>query len=153
MEFKVTNKLSTFYKEQVRLLWNREYPYVIKQKSIEDFNQYLGSLKNKNHLLVIENSRVLGWCCDFIREGECWFAMILDTEIQGKGIGRNLIQKLKKRHNKLNGWVVIGENYLKENNQTYKSPIGFYKKLGFTVFEKEKLNSSILNAVKIQLKS
>ncbi|MFT7900822.1 GNAT family N-acetyltransferase [Tenacibaculum ascidiaceicola] len=153
MEFKEVSKLSPLYKEQVRLLWNREYPHVIEQKSIEDFNQYLESLKNKNHLLVIENNRVLGWCCDFIREDECWFAMILDKEIQGKRIGRRLIEKLKKRHKKLNGWVVIGESYLKENKETYKSPIGFYKKLGFTVFEKEKLDSSILNAVKIQLKS
>ena len=153
MEFKEVNKLSPLFKEQVRLLWNREYPYVIAQKSNKDFNEYLESLKNKNHLLVLEKNRVLGWCCDFIREGECWFAMILDTEIQGKGIGKRLIEKLKKRHNKLNGWVVIEESYVKENEQPYKPPIGFYKKLGFTVFEKEKLDSSILNAVKIQLKS
>ena len=153
MEFKETNQLDSFYKEQVRLLWNQEYPFIICQKSTEDFEKYLSSLKDKNHILILKENKLLGWYCDFRREGERWFAMILDKKIQGIGIGKKIIEKVKRKHKELNGWVIVEENYLKENNEVYKSPFGFYKKLGFVIFEDKKLDSSILKAVKIQLKS
>ncbi|WGH74169.1 GNAT family N-acetyltransferase [Tenacibaculum tangerinum] len=153
MKFKETKQLNSSYKEQIRLLWNREYPSIIRHKKAKDFEEYLSKLKDKNHLLILEEENVLGWYCDFIRQEERWFVMILGTKIQGKGIGKKIIESIKNRYKELNGWVVVDESYLKDNNEIYKSPIDFYKKQGFTIFENEKLDSSIINVVKIQLKS
>ncbi|WP_299135915.1 GNAT family N-acetyltransferase [uncultured Tenacibaculum sp.] len=153
MIYKETHALSEFEKEAVRLLWNNEYPKIIQQKSKAEFDEYLSQLKNKKHILILKENEVLGWYCDFIRNNELWFAMIIDAKMQGFGEGRKLIQKAKKRNKELNGWVVIENSYLKQNKKEYKSPIEFYKKLGFKIFLNKKLESNEMNAIKIQWKS
>lgn len=153
MIYKETDVLSESEKEAIRILWNNEYPQVIQHKNKEHFEEYLSQLKNTKHTLVIKNNEVLGWYCDFIRKNELWFAMIIDAKLQCLGEGRKLIQRAKSRNKELNGWVVIESNYLKQNKEEYKSPIKFYKKLGFTLFFNEKLESNKMNAIKIQWKS
>ncbi len=142
--------LNTTQKKALRILWNNEYPEIIKHDTLKDFEGYINSLKNVNHTIVTKNNLIIGWYADFIRNDERWFLMILDTKFQGKGIGREVLEKAKKKYSLLNGWVVISNTYLKTNNQPYQSPIKFYKKLGFTIIENITLNSTSIKAIKIQ---
>ncbi len=152
MYFFKTNSLNLSKKEALKNLWNAEYPKIIQHKSIDDFDRYLNSLSQVNHTLVLENNSVLGWFASFLRDDEYWFLMILHRQIQGKGIGKQLIEKAISEYTTLNGWVVTNNDYQKTDGTLYKSPMGFYKKLGFTFFEDIVLDSSGLKAIKIQLK-
>ena len=40
----------------------------------------------------------------------------------------------------------------KTNGETYKSPLGFYRKIGFTVHEGERLEKEEISGVKIEWK-
>ncbi|SNR14600.1 GNAT family N-acetyltransferase [Tenacibaculum jejuense] len=149
-------KVSTLHYNEIQSLkelWNAEYPECIRYNTTNEFNNYLDSLIKVNHVLVKENNTIVGWYADFEREEERWFLMILNQKTQGKGIGKHLISNAKQNHSILNGWVVTNNDYKKSDGTLYKSPIGFYKKLGFTFFEDITLNSSGLKAIKIQLKS
>lgn len=139
--------------ESLKELWNAEYPSCIQHDSISEFNNYLGTLDKANHILIKDSNTIIGWFADFEREKERWFLMILSQKSQGKGIGRKLISMIKQDHSILNGWVVTNNNYKKIDGTLYKSPVGFYKKLGFTFCEDITLDSSGLKAIKIQLKS
>lgn len=57
----------------------------------------------------------------FLREDEDWFAIILNHQVQGKGMYL-LINELKKKMTSLNGWVIDHENKVKQNTNKYKSP-------------------------------
>lgn len=153
MEFIHTSHLNAEECIALKELWNTEYPSCIQHKTITDFNAYLNTLQNVHHTLVKVNGEVLGWYADFIRDNERWFLMLLNTKIQGKGIGKSLIKTASKNHKILNGWVVTDNNYPKHDGTLYKSPLGFYKKLGGIAFEEITLNSAVLKAIKIQLKS
>ncbi len=150
MIFLVTKTLNLKQKEILRVLWNNEYPQAIKQKTFLEFEEYLNSLKDTNHTLIIDNNIIIGWYADFIRENERWFLMILASKFHGKGIGKLLLEKAKKKHTVLNGWVVTSNQHIKTNNQYYQSPIKFYKKLGFTIFENITMVSTSIKTIKIQ---
>lgn len=150
MTFLETNTLNYKQKETLRKLWNKEYPKNINHNNTDTFDNYINSLTNTNHVLVINNNVIMGWYADFEREDERWFLMILDHTIQGKGIGTKLLQKAKEKQSSLNGWVVISNTYLKADDTMYQSPLAFYKKLGFTIFENIILNSGNIKAIKIQ---
>ena len=55
-------KLTEEQKEQLRLLWNNEYPASIAHKNIDSLTNYLDGLKQLNHyLLVDEKKDIFGW--------------------------------------------------------------------------------------------
>ncbi len=141
--------LNNSQKEALRTLWNKEYPKTIHHYSFEKFEDYLKTLTNVSHTLVVKNDIIVGWYADFNRDRERWFLLILDASIQGKGIGSEIIKKVKTKFPVLNGWVVASNSYLKEDGTIYQSPLEFYKKLGFTTFENVILEGSI-KAIKIQ---
>ena len=111
-----TNILSLQQKKAIYILWNKEYPINLTYLAFEELENYLRNLKNQRHLLLIdENEIVKGWYFDFIRENEKWFAMILDSQIQGKGFGTHLLNEAKQSVTELNGWVIDHNNYKKTN--------------------------------------
>ena len=152
MEFIEVTTLQYNEIQSLRELWNAEYPSCIQYNSINEFNNYLSTLDKANHILIKDNNTIIGWFADFEREKERWFLMILSQKSQGKGIGSKLISMVKQKYSILNRWVVTNNDYKKTDGTLYKSPVGFYKKLGFTFFEDITLNSSELKAIKIQLK-
>lgn len=87
-----------------------------------------------------------------MREGEDWFAIILDHQIQGKGNGSLLINELKKNNSSLNGWVIDQENEAKHNKEFYKSPMPFYIKNGFTILTEIRIENEKMSGVKINWK-
>ena len=87
-----------------------------------------------------------------MRENKVWFAIIIDSQIQGRGKGSLLIKELKKSNDNLNGWVIDHENEIKNNATPYKSPLLFYVKNGFTVCSEIRMENEKISAVKINWK-
>lgn len=148
-----TNSLDNSQIKVIFELWNEEYPKNLTHQNLNNFENYLNALTNQNHLLLTdENSTIKGWYFNFNRNNEKWFAMILATEIHGKGFGSLLLNEAKKRESILNGWVIDKTDYLKQNGNLYKSPIPFYLKNGFQLLPEIRLQLEHLSAVKITWK-
>ncbi|WP_026933313.1 GNAT family N-acetyltransferase [Christiangramia echinicola] len=153
MDFRKTTCLSLNEKQQILELWNGEYPRDLKYENFEQFEDYLKNLRDQNHILVLdENQDITGWYVDFIRENERWFAVILKSEFQGKRIGTTLIQEVKKYRTELNGWVISTNDYVKCNDEPYRSPLGFYEKNGFLIHKDKMLKTTKIMAIKISWK-
>ncbi|MEO8237278.1 MAG: hypothetical protein ABI576_04150 [Flavobacterium sp.] len=89
--------LSLEEKEILREIWNNEYPTRLHLKTLEDFDLYLNGLLNTEHYLLFDDDsgKINGWAFTFLREGDDWFAIILNNQTQGKGNGTFLINELK----------------------------------------------------------
>ena len=75
--------LSLEEKEVLREIWNNEYPAKLHLKTPEDFNLYLNGISNTKHYLLIDDSdKIIGWAFTFLRDGEDWFAIILDSKFR-----------------------------------------------------------------------
>lgn len=146
-----TNILCPKFSEQIRQIWNNEYPVVIRQNSQEKFDAYIKSLEDATHTLVLnKQNMVQGWYADFQRENDLWFVIILSSNLQGKGIGKQLIQKAQKRHKRLNGWAIFSNQYEKADKNFYKNPIGFYEKMGFHIRRDIIFQTEIMETLKIE---
>ena len=151
MELIRTTELSKVWKAEILELWNKEYPEKLIYKSLLDFENYLEILTNQSHILMIdENQNIKGWYFDFIRDGEKWFAILLDSKIQGQGFGTQLLNLAKEGASELNAWVIDHDNDLKQNGEFYKSPLPFYLKNGFEKLSGIRLELDKLSAVKIR---
>lgn len=145
--------LSEVQKEYLRELWNNEYPARLYLKTIADFELYLNGLSETKHYLLLDDSDgIQGWTFTFLREDENWFAIILNSEIHGKGIGSLLMNEIKKNNRSLNGWVIDQENEIKHNTTFYKSPLQFYSKNDFIICSEIRIENEKLSAVKINWK-
>jgi GNAT superfamily N-acetyltransferase len=115
-------------------LWNSQYPAAIAFAKISDLDLYLNSLIAASHYIPLDDeNKPLAWICTFTREQELWFAMIIDPDYQGKGLGKKLLSKLKMDFPALNAWVVDHSDYVLKSGEPYHSPLGFYLKLGFKI--------------------
>ena len=117
------------------------------------FETYLKNLKGQNHILLTDDKNdIKGWYFNFIRENEKWFAMILNSELQGKGFGTKLLNEAKRTENELNGWVIDHNNDYKQNEEFYQFPIKFYEKNEFEIINKIRLELDMISAVKVKWK-
>lgn len=150
MKIHQTKTLSSDQKEAVLHIWNEEYAEKLV-KTMEEFETYLHKLGEVQHFLMFDEADALfGWAVTFNREGERWFAIILDGKVQGKGHGTQLLNALKESEPVLNGWVTDHDRDIRRNGQTYRSPMGFYLKNDFEVLEDVRLETEELSAVKIK---
>lgn len=145
------NELSAEQKSRIVQLWNAEYPLSISYSDISGFDDYLNNLGDKKHFLLIDSDdEIVGWALLFDRDKARWFAIIIDEKLQGKGFGVKLIDALKSSENNFFGWVIDNDDCLKANGKQYISPLGFYKKIGFKVYENEKLIKQNISGIKIE---
>ena len=145
--------LSIEQKLKIVEMWNTEYPENITHPDISSFDNYLKNRGDKRHFLLIDRSNnICGWAMTFVRDNAKWFTIIIDQRMQGAGLGKKLLDTLKTAEKRLSGWVIDTENYKKTNGEIYDSPLLFYKKLGFTVSENERLKNDRISAVKIEWK-
>lgn len=150
MQIESTSFLTLFRKEQIRALWNKEYPQSLHHGSTKNFEGYLATLDDANHYLLTDaDEEIMAWLVCFTREGERWFAMILDASIHCQGWGSKLLQEVKKHEPFLNGWVIDQNIYQKSNGENYRSPLDFYIKNGFEIVPRTRLELNHLSAVKI----
>ncbi|WP_420402049.1 GNAT family N-acetyltransferase [Flagellimonas sp.] len=151
MEFIKRSSLAQSEKVQLMALWNNEYPEKLAYKSMAAFDTYLENLKDPSHILLIdEDKKIKGWYFDFIRDNEKWFAIILDSQIHGKGIGSKMLELAKEKENELNGWVIDHSTDKKKNGEIYSSPLPFYLKNGFKKITGNRLELDKISAVKIK---
>ncbi|PKA82039.1 hypothetical protein ATE92_0164 [Ulvibacter sp. MAR_2010_11] len=151
MEFINTKALTKSQKEEIHNLWNNEYPEKLNHANLSAFEKYLESLSNQSHILLIDDNKMIkGWYFHFLRENEKWFAIILDSEIQGKGFGSKILNLAKETETELNGWVIDKSSDKKRNGELYKSPLHFYLKNEFELLPEIRLELEILSAVKIK---
>ena len=76
--------------------------------------------------------------------------MILDRDLQGKGLGSHLLDLAKEQEKELNGWVVDHDRDVKRDGTPYRSPVNFYLKNDFLIIADERLETEHLSTVKIQ---
>lgn len=145
-------ELTEAEKHQVLELWNKEYPASITYKDIPAFDEFLVKMGSPRHKLLIENEVLAGWIATFDRDGERWFSIIINSQLQGKGIGKRLLEMAKSEEAHLCGWVVDHQDYLKLDGTSYNSPLQFYIKLGFEVISEVRYKGDRLSAVKIYWK-
>jgi len=146
-----TENLSEAQKQSIVRLWNAEYPVQIRHSGIDSFDEYLSTKGNLEHYLLTDTDENLkGWLATFMRDGEKWFALLVDSSEQKKGYGTRLLNKVKEFETEINGWVMDHENVLKANGERYLSPIGFYLKNGFEILREVRLENETMSAVKIK---
>lgn len=150
MQIKTYNSLTDFQKNEIVKLWNKEYPSNLIYKSIDEFDEYLSKLIDPEYFIVSSDNDILGWAVVFFREQEIWFAIILDSKVQSKGLGTKLLKELKVKYNTLNGWVVDHDNFSKIDGSNYKSPMQFYLKNNFFICENVRIENEKISAVKIR---
>lgn len=150
MRITLAKELTLSQKEAVLRIWNEEYGEKL-MKTMQGFEEYLSKLGKVQHFLMYDETDALwGWAATLDREGERWFAIIMDGSVQGKGYGRQLLNAIKEHEPILNGWVTDHNRDVKRNGQAYSSPMGFYLKNGFEVLEDVRLETEELSAVKIR---
>ena len=153
MQFIKTSKLSKSQKQEICDLWNNEYPEKLNYRNLADFENYLKNLSKQSHIIMVDKDQnIKGWYFDFIRENEKWFAIILDSKFQGKGLGIKILNLAKEKESELNGWVIDHSNDKKQNGEIYESPLSFYLKNGFELLMKNRLEHEKISAVKIKWK-
>ena len=151
MKFLCTKTLTQNQKGQLLDMWHDQYPKTLAYKNRQSFEDYLISLKNPQHTLLIgESGEVKGWLAKMVRDEKDWIAIILDKSIQQQGYGSQLLDRVKAQSDEINAWVVDHNNYKKADGSTYQSPLNFYVKNGFTVIPEERLEQSKITAVKIR---
>ena len=150
MSFSFTGQLSESQKQQLLILWNKEYPSHLQHNTISNFDAYLDTLVKPNHVFYCDyNGKIKGWYVDFTRDNERWFAMILSREVQGKGIGSQILTYAKDKNKTLNGWVINHNNDILVDGSPYNSPLQFYIKNGFELMPNQTLLKGKFNAIKI----
>lgn len=130
-------------------LWNREYPHQLAYQKLSELDKYLADLKNPQYYILLDENDLAGWSVSFDRDNERWFAIIISSEHQGKGIGSKMMRALMDDNPKLSGWVTDHDDYKRYDGQTYPSPLPFYLKFGFRVIDSERLETDLLSAVKV----
>ncbi|MCR8558033.1 GNAT family N-acetyltransferase [Mucilaginibacter sp. BJC16-A38] len=142
--------LSDQQKERVLHIWNTEYPVKLQMPGMADFDNFLNTLINPKHYLMIDNDDVIiGWGNKYyIGDVTCFFIMI-SGEIHGKGYGTTLLNELKKGEKQLFGWAIDHNNDIKADGRPYPSPINFYLKNNFTINTEMRLEDEQLSAVNI----
>ena len=136
MEIIKTKNLTAKQFQQINSLWNEEYPLKLKDR----FKLLLDGVNDYNHYLVEDKDRnILAWAVDFEKDNEIRFSIIVDKNHQGKGLGVQLIKKLKKDLNEFYGWVIDHNDDKKSNGENYESPLSFYINQGFEVLHNNEL--------------
>lgn len=144
------SNLSLQEKEFVFQLWNDEYPSKLSYQFISEFDTYLNNLSDVHHYLLYDELEMIqGWAITFVRDNEKWFAIIINSKIQKKGFGTQLLNHLKSMELQLSGWVIDHNNDLRLDGTSYISPLNFYLKSDFSICDNVRINSEKISAVKI----
>ncbi len=150
MEISKIKTLTQSQSFQINQLWNDEYPLKLKDR----FSILLDGVEAYNHYIIEDaESNVLAWAVDFEKDNEIRFSIIVASKSKGKGMGRLLVEKLKSENDVFYGWVIDHNNDLKSNGVYYRTPMPFYLKLGFEILHDQRIDSEMINAVKIKWKS
>ena len=144
----ITSKtLSSWQSDQINQLWNEEYPINLRNR----FPQLLDGATWHNHYFIEDHEKnIIAWAVDFEKEMQVRFSIIVATKYKGLGLGKRLIEKLKKANNEFYGWVIDHNDDLKANGTTYQSPMPFYLQQGLVILPNTRIDNEMIRAVLIQ---
>ncbi len=150
MTIDATGTLTEDQLESLKDLWNAEFPVAMAHAQRSGLHAYLSGLGNVKHWLLCDDMGTIhGWAYSFDRDGGRWFAMLLRRTVQGRGHGPTLLDQLCAGERQLQGWVIDHPNEVKEDDDPYRSPLGFYQKCGFVVDAGSRLELAQVSAVRI----
>ena len=151
MKIEITQNLTDAQKDIITRLWNAEYPQQLGFDGVGGFDDFLNGLSRHRHFLLFdEHENIKAWLISFTRHEERWFSIIVDSSEQKKGYGTRLLNEVKKHESEINGWIIEHDDYLNGKGEKYLSPIGFYRKNGFTILPEIKLEKDDFYAIKIK---
>jgi len=137
-------------REDLWELWNAEFPVSVAYPDVPSLTRYLEELEQVEYLLLLDKAgKVRGLLFTFIRDGNPWFGMALSRQWHGQGYGTQLLDHAKTQTDTLYGWAIDHDQEVRGDGSPYPSPIGFYRKNGFTVLEDQRLETDKISAVKI----
>ncbi len=142
----ITKHLTDEQLREVNALWDTEYQQTLNGR----FPKLLDGVDDYCHYLVERQGRVVAWAVHFNKDEEVRFSIIVSADQQGNGIGKLLIDQLKKDLQCFYGWVVDNNYHLKADGTFYQSPLQFYIKQGFEVLHDQRIDNEMLNAVKVR---
>ena len=146
MEILKTKYLNQEKFQQINQLWNDEYPLKLKDR----FGLLLNGVENYNHYIIEQNNQIIAWAVDFEKENETRFSIIVHSKHKRKGLGKLLLNRLKRDLGEFYGWVIDHNNDMKQNGEIYTTPLSFYVKNGFEVLVESRIDNEMINAVKIK---
>jgi [ribosomal protein S5]-alanine N-acetyltransferase len=146
MEITKTKNLNTNQFRQINQLWNEEFPVKLNDR----FKLLLEGVDHYNHYFIEQNNQIIAWAVEFEKENETRFSIIVSDKHKGKGLGRLLVQRLRRYLGEFYGWVIDHNNDLKQNGEFYRSPLDFYTNNGFEVLTQHRIDNELLKAVKIK---
>jgi len=117
--------------ESIMQLWNAGFPVEVQIPSVLALRKIIDDANCKHYVIRDASLRIEAWLGVFDRYDTRWFSILVSPEAQGLGMGKTLIQHAKTLEPCLEGWVVQSDTHLHANGSPYKSPLAFYKKLGF----------------------
>ncbi len=128
-------------------MWNAEYPIKLKDR----FPILLEGVESYNHYIIEDaEQNIMAWAVDFEKENETRFSIIVNSIHKGKGLGSKLVERLKLENKLFYGWVIDHNNDMKENGTLYITPIPFYLKHGFEILHNERIETEMIQAVKVK---
>lgn len=149
MKIEITKHISIEEQSQIVNIWNAVYPASVSFESMNVFKEFIDNITEKNHFIWRDGGQsVGGWLMTFTRDNVRNFVLLVAENNQGRGVGKMLIEEMKKVENEVTGLVVESDNYVRKNGSIYRSPIDFYKKLGFIVTD-ERVFKHGINTVKV----
>ena len=142
-----TNKLSDSHLNQINQMWNDEYPIKLKNR----FPILLEGVENYHHYIIEDaEQNIMAWAVDFEKENEIRFSIIVNSIHKGKGLGSKLVERLKLENKLFYGWVIDHNNDKRESGELYINPMPFYLKHGFEILQNERIETEMIQAVKIK---
>ncbi|MEZ4800048.1 MAG: GNAT family N-acetyltransferase [Flavobacteriales bacterium] len=150
MEIVKTMQLSPAQFSQLSEMWNEEYPLNLKDR----FALLIDEGSNIRHYIINdEYENIRAWAMLFDKDDETRFSIIVKKENQGEGLGKSLIRALQNDCNSFNGWVIDHNNDLKSDGTHYLTPLDFYRKIGFKVSHDVRIDTDIIQCVKVHWSS
>jgi len=149
MKITPTTALSLVQTAQIAALWDAEFPHTLQHK----FYALLESARAWQHFIVEADGQVLAWGGIFTQNNDTRFSLLVATQDQGKGLGKQLIAQMRQYAGELEGWVVDQADVRKQDGSLYPSPLTFYQKLGFEVLPAQRFDTEQLRSVRVRLKA
>lgn len=151
MKISRSTSLSPIDKHVILRLWNEGYADHLAHLNVASLDAYFEKLGNVVYYLLKDDKEdVFGWAITFDREDDRWFAIIVSEVMQGKGLGKIMMDRLKHDEVVLNGWVTDHNEDIRSDGKPYISPLNFYVKNGFKVLGDIRFEKGKLKAVKIR---
>ena len=70
--------------KKIFLLWNNEHPISFHFDRWENLKNYFNAYDDLHHTLYMNGNSIEGWWCDFNRDNQRWFTILVSSSFQKK---------------------------------------------------------------------